>query len=455
MKCPKCKSMNPDNAEYCIHCQSKLTEQKKILSKICPECGKENDSDAIYCIKCQSKLAEKKSKNFIALYLILGFLIVSFIGFKIVISSPEYRLNDAVKSNNTEKLALILTSNSDLLEKSKYKEKYISFIKSCTNDYIDEIKDYDTVLSDFQKFSDVNSYTLDEDILKITTENLFEIDLIHTSRIAFEDAEKAFSEKDYQSAEIKYSEVVSEDKKYYVASQSKLKEISDLKESYIIESNEKLLDNNFDDSIQILLESLTYFSYDEKYNNLYYNKIVDNVCKESDFLIKQDKYFSSQKETGAFNLIYSYLSEKQYSDNKALKSKLNEIVKKSEASQISYAEKSLSLTNKNDVIDRYAKRVAEDYYKDNSIQDDNSYILNLCQNSNEIQSLLNNIPGEKQVSVTLVSGLAVTAEDFSKISKERLNSYYKYKWNYTGIGRYYNEKDMNFSWAVIIIYESE
>lgn len=149
------------------------------------------------------------------------------------------------------------------------------------------------------------------------------------------------------------------------------------------------------------------------------------------------------------------MNEEQYADSDILKSKLIKIASESESSEIANAEKNLGLTNKNKVLDRCADTAAKDYCSNHSIQDDNSYILSLCRNDDGVQGLLTNIPQEKQVNVALISNIAVTSEDFSNVCKEKLELYSDYVWDYTGIGRYYDEQNRSFSWAIIIIYEME
>lgn len=158
-------------------------------------------------------------------------------------------------------------------------------------------------------------------LLKILDEKA-KIEEIHTSRLAFEEAEDSFDKKAYQLAEEKYSNVIKQDEKYYLLAQEKLKKIDELKLSYIQRSNEKISSNDYDGSIKILTEGLTYFGYDENYNSKYYNGIVDTVSKESDYLMDKGLYFSYNGEKGAFNIVYSYLNEEQYADSDILKSKL-------------------------------------------------------------------------------------------------------------------------------------
>ena len=441
MKCPKCKTVNSDNAEYCISCQFDFSDgiraspNRYPIYKRCPICKKKYPPDANYCTKCQHELVEiKKSKvPVVVLCSALGVIIVSSVIFGVIYASPGYMLTRAIKNGNTEKVASIIMSHPEVLHKLKYKEKYIEFIDVRANKYIDEVVDYDIVSSDFENFQKANSYTTDDDIKETTSDNLYLIDLVHTSRVAFDEAENAYAIKNYQLAELKYTEIVPEDKNNYSSSEKKLKEIEDLKESYISQSNERRESNDFDGSIEVLTEGIAYFSYDEKYNVLYYNGIVDSVSKESDFLMEEEKYFSSNGETGAFNLVYSYLNNENYSDNEILKSKLNEIAEESEISQINLAAESLGLTNQNNVFNRCSDIAAKDYYNDDTIQDDNSYILTLCQNDDGVQSLLSDIPDEKQVNVVLISNIAMTAEDFSTVSKTKLDAYSDYTWDYTGI----------------------
>ncbi|MCK4697057.1 MAG: zinc ribbon domain-containing protein, partial [Dehalococcoidia bacterium] len=49
MKCPKCQFDNPDDAQFCNQCASRLE-----LS--CPECGKVNPAGSRFCNKCAHDL---------------------------------------------------------------------------------------------------------------------------------------------------------------------------------------------------------------------------------------------------------------------------------------------------------------------------------------------------------------------------------------------------------------
>ena len=152
--------------------------------------------------------------------------------------------------------------------------------------------------------------------------------------------------------------------------------------------------------------------------------------------------------------MYSYLNQDRYSNNEALQSKLNEIADKSMESELDFATSSLQLTDRNIVIDSCAVKAAEAFMKDESIQNDSMYIVSLCRDNADIQSLISTIPKEQQVNVALISNIAMTASDFANVSKEQTDIYRAFRWDYTGLGRYYDEEQRCFSWATIIIYET-
>ena len=58
MICPKCRTQNPDNQQYCINCGYKLFEVKNVLGKVCPQCGRINPIDQKRCINCHADLTK-------------------------------------------------------------------------------------------------------------------------------------------------------------------------------------------------------------------------------------------------------------------------------------------------------------------------------------------------------------------------------------------------------------
>ncbi|HDZ12188.1 MAG TPA: zinc ribbon domain-containing protein [Bacteroidetes bacterium] len=57
MKCPKCGTLNDENAKFCVGCGSSLRPagaNNKVV--YCTKCGQENSDTSFYCSKCGSKL---------------------------------------------------------------------------------------------------------------------------------------------------------------------------------------------------------------------------------------------------------------------------------------------------------------------------------------------------------------------------------------------------------------
>ena len=251
----------------------------RATAKVCPKCNKIYSSDAQYCTRCQCELVVKNKSNVSVIIIgIAIMLVIAMMG--IVVSSiiyPEHGFNTAIKNNDSQKLAVICQKHPNLLEDDKRKEKYNSFISKCVDRYIDEIIDYDQVSSDFENFHLINSYLLEQDILNNTVEKQDIVENFHGSRLAFEMAEESFNSNEYQNAEIKYAEVIKEDEKYYSIAQDKLNDMETLKNSYLIQASEKSSSGDYDGSLEILTEALTYFGYDEEYSNKYYDEIADSI----------------------------------------------------------------------------------------------------------------------------------------------------------------------------------
>lgn len=457
IRCPKCKAKNSVNAKYCYSCQTPLTETVHISKKKCPQCGKTYSADSKYCMKCQCELVAKTSNRLPVIIISSAAVVVlitsAVIGTQVIY--PRYTFNKVIRENNSKQLVSICRKHKSLLDDRERLDQYNAFIDKKTDDYINDVISYDEIIVDFENFNIINSYLLNEFTLKNTEDSRKTIEELHKSRLLFEEAEELFDKKSYQNAEENYSGVIKQDEKYYQLAQNRLKEIDELKLSYIKQSEEKLSANDFDESIKILTDGINSFGYDENYNSKYYNAIFDTIVKQSDYLMNKGLYFSIDGEKGAFNIVYSYLNDERYANNNILKSKLVEIATESESSEIASAEQNLGLIKKSKVLDRCADVAAKEYCSNPSIQDDNSYILSLCRNDDGVQELLSNISKDKKVSVALISDIAVTSENFSNVCKDKINAYLGYVWDYTGIGRFYDEQNMNFSWAVIIIYEME
>lgn len=260
MRCPKCKAQNANNAKYCCSCQYPLTKKIRLSLKKCPKCGKTYRADLQYCMKCQCELIEKtKSKlPIIVVSSTAAVLLIALVIIGTTVVYPRYAFNKAIDDNDSKQLVSVCRDHPSLLYNNRI-DKYNSFIDKRTDDYIDDTISYEEVTIDFENFGIINSHLIDEGTLENTNDEKAKIEEIHTSRLAFEEAEDSFDKKAYQLAEEKYSNVIKQDEKYYLLAQEKLKKIDELKLSYIQRSNEKISSNDYDGSIKILTEGLTYF----------------------------------------------------------------------------------------------------------------------------------------------------------------------------------------------------
>ena len=139
-----------------------------------------------------------------------------------------------------------------------------------------------------------------------------------------------------------------------------------------------------------------------------------------------------------------------------MKSRIKEIATESSESEYSRAYEKLKLTNMENALNRLSETAAKTYYSDESIMDNPDYFSSLCGANSEdegFQGLIANLPKDKEIKAAIVADIAMTADDFVKMASEKLIDYSNSKIDYSGIGRYYDEKNMEFSWAIIIIYE--
>ncbi len=458
MRCPKCNTINPVGASYCSKCQTPLSLKIRPSPKECPRCGKIYKSpDVKYCAKCQSELVERKRSKYTGV-IISSIIAISVIAIGILTTLflyPVISFNSAIKNGDTNKLVSVFRSHPNILDSTKRKDQYNDLIISRADAYLSESIDYDKANEDFDNFELINSHLIDQISSTLTQGQQDRVERVHASRVAFQDGETSFDSKQYQNAENKYSSVIEEDSKYYDLAQAKLEAIVDLKDSYLQQATDQQISGEYDDCIATLTDGLKYFEYDSKYAQKYTDGIISCIDVECDALIKQNHFFSDSESTGAFNIVYSYLSQERYSKSDVLQSKLNEIAEKSESSEMAVASDALAITNRSDVLDSCAIQAARDYIMDESIQNDSTYIISLCRSNYDVQALVDNIPKEKQVNVALISNIAMTASDFAKVSEEQTDAYRKYQWDYTGLGRYYDEEQRCFGWATIIIYETE
>ena len=457
MRCPKCNFENPSGASYCSKCQTSLSVKMRPSVKKCPRCHTVYKSaDVKYCSKCQCELIartkDKRTPVIVGSIASIGVLAVGAIS--VLFLYPIASFNAAIRNGDTSKLVSVFRSHPNLLDNNKRSNQYKEMIVRRVDDYIAEYIDYGKVKEDFENFDIINSHLIDQDSSRITQDQQDRIERIHSSREVFQDGEASFNSKSFQNAENEYSNVIQEDEKYYNLAQGKLAEIDAIKVSYLQTATEKRTNGEYEECISTLTEGLKYFEYDSSYAEKYTDGIVSCVEIESDFLIDQGCFFSDAYSQGAFNIVYSYLNQDRYSNNEALQSKLNEIADKSMESELDFATSSLQLTDRNIVIDSCAVKAAEAFMKDESIQNDSMYIVSLCRDNADIQSLISTIPKEQQVNVALISNIAMTASDFANVSKEQTDIYRAFRWDYTGLGRYYDEEQRCFSWATIIIYET-
>lgn len=461
MKCPNCGTKNVDGAKYCIRCQHKLDEVKKRGFKICPKCNKKYTSEAEYCVLCQTKLeyAKKSKKPIIIISSIAAVLVVAVSVSVGIYLYPRIMLSKAIARGDTDKIVDISEKHHNLILEEKYRTRYIILIGDTLDDYIDEIVDYSSMEADFLNFEKVDEYSHDDEIEEIIDEDETIAKKYYDSREAYNLANEFYQNADYEPAEENYGEVIKEDKKYYDLAQKTLEDIEDLKESYLINSDKELTNENFDGCIDTLMEGITIFGYDEKYLDSYHNKIAECVISESDYLIGKECYFTYNDELGAFNLVEGYLTDENYvfsdSVRTDLKNKLNDIVAKSETSEINRAVKGLNLGELSDELNTYSAEAAKDYFTDRTINDNDEYINSHILSGSTIQDLVADIPIEKKLHVMLVTDYATPADDFVKLASEKTAQYSGYKWDYTGVARYYDEESMSFTWAAIIIYEME
>ena len=458
MRCPKCNTENPAGASYCSKCQTPLSLKIRPSPRECPRCGKVYKSpDVKYCARCQSELVERKRGKHTGV-IIGSIAAISVIAIGILSSIflyPVISFNSAIKNGDTNKLVSVFRSHPNILDSTKRMEQYNELIIGRADAYLSESIDYDKANEDFDNFEIINSHLIDQSSSTLTKGQQDRVEKIHGSREAFQDGETSFNSKQYKNAENKYSSVIEEDSKYYNLAQTKLNAIEDLKDSYLQQASDQQNSGEYDACIATLTDGLKFFEYDSDYAQKYTDGIITCIDVECDTLIEQEHFFSDGNSTGAFNIVYSYLSQERYSTSEVLQSKLNEIAEKSELSETSVASDALAITNRNDIIDSCAIQAARDYIKDESIQNDSAYIVSLCRSNSGVQVLVDNIPKEKQVNVALISNIAMTASDYAKVSKEQTDAYRMYTWDYTGLGRYYDEEQRCFSWATIIIYETE
>jgi predicted nucleic acid-binding Zn ribbon protein len=61
MKCPKCQTENPKDAQFCGECGTTLRSAVKTTGSTCPSCGEAYKPDEAFCQNCGAVLTEKKA----------------------------------------------------------------------------------------------------------------------------------------------------------------------------------------------------------------------------------------------------------------------------------------------------------------------------------------------------------------------------------------------------------
>ena len=56
MECPRCQTVAPEGAKFCMSCGSPM-------SAICPECGTELPAEARFCLNCGNQLPQAASQS--------------------------------------------------------------------------------------------------------------------------------------------------------------------------------------------------------------------------------------------------------------------------------------------------------------------------------------------------------------------------------------------------------
>lgn len=455
MKCPRCGAKNSNDAKYCVKCQCEL---KRSGVKICPKCKKKYTSEAEYCPLCQTELIYKG--NSIVKYFVIGAISAVVIAgsvFAGVYIYPRVALSNALKNENTKKIVRITESHPKLILESKYKIRYSDLIDKTADEYINEEEDYNATVEDFDNFFKIDENSPNKKIIKQVDEKADLVKRVYDSREAFEIAETAYNDKDYKTAEENYPLVIEEDKKNYEKAREAIKEIADLKSKYKEDAENLCKNGDYNKSIDTYREGITLFGYDEEYKSIYHDGIINTVVEYSKELAEEGDFFAyDEGNVGAFNLVYSYLKDADFSDSDILKSRIKEIATESNESEYSRAYEKLKLTNMENALNRLSETAAKAYYSDRSIMDNPDYFSSLCgANSNDagFQDLILSLPEDKEIKAALVADIAMNADDFVKMASEKLLEYSNSKIDYSGIGRYYDEEKMEFSWAIIIIYE--
>ena len=184
----------------------------------CSYCGDELVEDALYCVNCGNKIKIKKISQKVLRIIIIAsvsafILLAGTTAFLIDYNNPVSQYLRYIENGKEEKAAILYDKtikNNDSLT-LKLKTKLTDVILSIKNQYYDDKIDYDSATVNLNKYKAINL------ISSKYYPAMNDIDKLHNSHIAYDEAGEYENNNDIMNAYKIYTEVIREDNNYFSA----------------------------------------------------------------------------------------------------------------------------------------------------------------------------------------------------------------------------------------------
>ena len=246
IKCPQCGKEISDKEVMCPGCGYKMQEIST-PQKVCDECGSVVGDNDVICQVCGCQVKnniQEKQKNsnkinkkiFGVAGAIVGVAIVALgIVYIVSNSNPVGKYQKLIQDGKNSEASTLYVEKikGDKELKEELEKELVQKIDKIYNDFVSKSLAYDDAKGKIKFYEGnevVGAYAKD------TNKKLSEL---NSSRIAFEEAEKAENDGDVETAISKYANVIEDDEKYNAA-QSKMTTLSDTWKKQLLDEAEAL-----------------------------------------------------------------------------------------------------------------------------------------------------------------------------------------------------------------------